>query len=136
MLLDVKDDRFCPFKWWLNVVKEKPFLEPVMKEMFILLAERLASSFSEQIFSFGGRTSKGDQSRTGIMKLNARQFVHCNIGIMIEKFKNNLLDVANFRQKYIFFVKDWVKEVEESEVLLSSENFDTGKVCPNCLAPD
>ena len=61
MLLDVKDEAFCPFKWWLEVVEKKPFLEPLMKKIFISLAEKLASSFSEQIFSFAARTSKGDQ---------------------------------------------------------------------------
>ena len=136
MLIDVKDEAFCPFKWWLKVVEKKSFLEPLMKKIFILLSERLASSFSEQIFSFAGRTSKGDQSRTGVLKLNGRQFVHCNIYIMMKKFKEKILDVSVNREKYIKAIEDWVKEVETAEIELETEDFNAGRVCENCTVAD
>ena len=53
---------------------------------------------------------------------------------MLKKFKLNLLDVANFQQKYFAFVKDQVNEVKSSEILLSSEDFGTSKVFANCKA--
>ena len=134
MLIDVKDEAFCPFKWWLEVVEKKPFLEPLMKKIFIGLAEKLASSFSEQIFSFAGRTSKGDQSRTGVLKLNGRQFVHCNIYIMMKRFKDRILDISQNREKYIKAIEKWVKDVESAEIDLETENYSAAKVCDNCLA--
>ena len=93
---------------------------PFAKKVFADLTAQLASAFSEQIFSFAGRTSKGDQCNTGAMKLNGRQFVFYNLPLMFDSFKRKLTDIAVHRSSYSKLVEDWVKECEDIEIELST----------------
>ena len=53
---------------------------------------QLTSVFSGCAYSFSGRTTKGDQSRTGPLRLNYRYrtFVHFNFGLILDRFEEEI----------------------------------------------
>ncbi len=89
-MVDPKSSFYDPVLYWSKRMCKEPKLELVGKEVLRLSTNELASVFQEAVFSFGGRNTKGDQSRCGPLRLNARQFVHFNWQFVSNDFEEEL----------------------------------------------
>ena len=110
--------------YWLNIMERVPTLEPLGKFFLRILCCQLSSSFSESIFSFGGNTSSGNQSRCGPLRLNARMFIRFNYEILEEMFESRIheLTCGKKRESVARSVAGLFKKVNDTTVATGGED--------------
>lgn len=95
LYLSVLKNKWCPFEFWRQAVRDNSLLETMSRLAQRYLSLQRASTYSEGIFVYAESNTSKQRAACGIKRLNQRQFVRHNMSSVEVEFKKALPNFNN-----------------------------------------